>query len=181
MVSNRCKIVVKEILQKMNLHFVLVDLGEIDIMEDLTLQQRELLKNDLLESGLDLMDDKKAILIEKIKTIIIQMIHHSDEDIKINFSIYLNDKLQQNYNYLANLFSEVQGITIERFIINHKVEKIKEFIIYDEITITEIAHRMNYSSAAHLSTQFKKVTGLTPSKFRQLKEKSRKPLDEIAN
>ena len=179
MVSNRCKIVVKEILKEMNLHFILVDLGEVEIMENITLEQRELLKKELLESGLELMDDKKSILIEKIKTIIIQMIHHTEEDIKINFSDYLSEKLHHNYNYLANLFSEVQGITIEHFIINHKVEKIKELMIYGELTITEIAYKMNYSSVAHLSTQFKKVTGLSPSHFKQLKDKRRNPLEEI--
>jgi AraC-like DNA-binding protein len=125
------------------------------------------------------MDDKKSILIEKIKTIIIQMIHHTEEDIKINFSDYLSEKLHHNYNYLANMFSEVQGITIEHFIINHKVEKIKELMIYGELTITEIAYKMNYSSVAHLSTQFKKVTGLSPSHFKQLKDKRRNPLEEI--
>ncbi len=181
MVSNRCKIVVKEILKEMNLHFILVDLGEVDIMEDISPEQKDILNNQLLEAGLELMDDKKAILIEKIKTIIIQMIHHTQEDIKINFSDYLSEKLHHNYNYLANMFSEVQGITIEHFIINHKVEKIKELMIYDELTITEIAYKMNYSSVAHLSTQFKKVTGLSPSQFKQLKEKKRKPLEEIGN
>ncbi|MFM9987155.1 helix-turn-helix domain-containing protein [Flavobacterium sp.] len=179
MVSNRCKIVVKEILKEMNLHFVLVDLGEVEIMENLTPEQYELLKKELLESGLELIDDKKSILIEKIKTIIIQMVHHSDEDLKINFSEYLSEKLHHNYNYIANLFSEVQGVTIEHFIINHKVEKIKELMIYGELTITEIAYKMNYSSVAHLSTQFKKVTGLSPSHFKQLKHKRRNPLEEI--
>jgi AraC-like DNA-binding protein len=179
MVSNRCKIVVKEILKEMNLHFVLVDLGEVEIMENLTPEQHELLKKELLESGLELIDDKKSILIEKIKTIIIQMVHHSDEDLKINFSEYLSEKLHHNYNYIANLFSEVQGVTIEHFIINHKVEKIKELMIYGELTITEIAYKMNYSSVAHLSTQFKKVTGLSPSHFKQLKDKRRNPIEEI--
>jgi AraC-like DNA-binding protein len=179
MVSNRCKIVVKEILRELDLHFVLVDLGEVEIMENISAEQRELLKSNLLECGLDLMDDKKSILIEKIKTIIIQLIHHSEEDIKINFSEYLSEKLHHNYNYIANLFSEVQGVTIEHFIINHKVEKIKELMIYGELTITEIAYKMNYSSVAHLSTQFKKVTGLSPSHFKQLKDKRRNPLEEI--
>lgn len=179
MVSNRCKIVVKEILKEMNLHFILVELGEVEIMETISDEQRELLKNELLESGLELMDDKKSILIEKIKTIIIQLIHHTEEDIKINFSDYLSEILHHNYNYLANMFSEVQGITIEHFIINHKVEKIKELMIYGELTITEIAYKMNYSSVAHLSTQFKKVTGLSPSHFKHLKNKRRNPLEEI--
>jgi AraC-like DNA-binding protein len=181
MVSNRCKMVVKEILKEMNLHFILVDLGEVEIMEDITPEQRELLKNELLESGLELMDDKKSILIEKIKTIIIQMIHHTQEDIKINFSDYLSEKLHHNYNYLANLFSDIQGTTIEHFIISHKVERVKELMIYGELTITEIAYKMNYSSVAHLSTQFKKVTGLSPSHFKQLKDKRRNPIEEVGN
>jgi AraC-like DNA-binding protein len=179
MVSNRCKMVVKEILKEMNLHFILVDLGEVDIMEDITLEQRELLKKELMKSGLELMDDKKSILIEKIKTIIIQMIHHTEEDIKINFSDYLSEKLHHNYNYLANLFSDIQGTTIEHFIISHKIERVKELMIYGELTITEIAYKMNYSSVAHLSTQFKKVTGLSPSHFKQLKDKRRNPIEEV--
>ena len=179
MVSNRCKIVVKEILKELDLHFILVDLGEVEIMEEISEEQRQILKDKLLESGLELMDDRKSILIEKIKAIIINMIHHTEEDIKINFSEYLSNKLKHNYTYLANLFSEVQGVTIEHFIIFHKIEKVKELMIYGELSITEIAYKMNYSSVAHLSTQFKKVTGLSPSHFKQLKDKRRNPLEEI--
>lgn len=179
MVSNRCKMAVKEELKKLGLHYIVVDLGEVEIMETLTMIQREHLKSTLLDSGLELMDDKKAILIERIKTIIIEMIHHSEELIKINFSAYLSDKLNHDYTYLSNLFSEVQGTTIEQFIISHKVEHIKELIIYDELNITEIARKMNYSSVAHLSNQFKKVTGLSPSHFKQLKDKRRSPIEEI--
>ena len=179
MVSNRCKMVVKEELRKLGLHFIVVDLGEVEIMENISGEQREQMKTALLISGFELMDDKKAILIEKIKTAIIEMVHHSDENIKINFSDYLSEKLSHNYTYLANLFSEVQGISIEHFIIAHKIERIKELIIYDELNITEIAWKMNYSSVAHLSNQFKKVTGLTPSHFRQLKDKRRRSIEEI--
>jgi AraC-like DNA-binding protein len=118
-------------------------------------------------------------LIEKIKNVIIEMVHYSDEMIKINFSEYLSKKLNHNYTYLANLFSEVQGISIEQFIILHKIERIKELIIYGELNITEIAWKMNYSSVAHLSNQFKKVTGLSPSHFKQLKDKSRNPIEEV--
>lgn len=179
MVSNRCKMVVKEELKKLGLHFIFVDLGEIEIMENITQEQRDQIKNSLLESGLELMDDKKAVLIEKIKNIIIDMVHHSDDIIKVNFSDYLSRKLTHDYTYLANLFSEVQGTTIEQFIIHHKVERIKELIIYDELNITEIAFEMNYSSVAHLSNQFKKVTGLSPSHFKQLKIKRRSPIEDI--
>ena len=179
MVSTRCKLTVKEELKKLKLHFIVVELGEVEIMENISMEQRERLKEALLISGLELMDDKKAMMIEKIKTIIIEMIHHSDEIIKIKFSDYLSEKLNHDYTYLANLFSEVQGTTIEQFIISHKIERIKELIIYGELNITEIAWKMNYSSVAHLSNQFKKVTGLTPSHFKQLKEKRRTPIEEI--
>jgi len=179
MVSNRCKMAVKEELKKLGLHFIVVDLGEVEIMETITLEQRAKLKESLLDSGLELMDDKKAVLIEKIKNTVIEMVHHSDEMIKTNFSDYLSEKLNHDYTYLANLFSEVQGTTIEHFIINHKIERIKELIIYDELNITEIAYKMNYSSVAHLSNQFKKVTGLSPSHFKQLKEKRRSQIEDI--
>jgi len=179
MVSARCKMVVKEELRKLGLHFIVVDLGEVDIMEEISPEQREQLKTALLASGLELMDDKRAILIEKIKNVIIDMVHHSDGESNINFSNFLSEKLSHNYTYLANLFSEVQGTTIEQFLILHKIERIKELIIYDELNITEIAWKMNYSSVAHLSNQFKKVTGLSPSHFKQLKDKRRSPIEDI--
>ena len=179
MVSNRCKIAVRDELKKLGLHFIVVDLGVVEIMENITMEKRILLKQGLLISGLELMDDKKAILIEKIKNIIIEMIHHSDEVIKVNFSDFLAEKLDHNYTYLANLFSEVQGTTIEQFIISHKIERIKELMIYGELNITEIAWKMNYSSVAHLSSQFKKVTGLSPSHFKNMKDKRRNPIEDI--
>jgi AraC-like DNA-binding protein len=181
MVSNRCKLAVKEELKKLGLHFIVVDLGEVEIMETLSANQREQIKLALLDSGLELMDDRKAMLIEKIKNAIIEMVHHNDELIKINFSDYLSEKLKHDYTYLANLFSEVQGTTIEQFIISHKIERIKELIIYGELNITEIASKMNYSSVAHLSNQFKKMTGLSPSHFKQMKDKRRSPIEEIGN
>jgi len=179
MVSNRCKLAVRDELKKLGLHFIVVDLGEVEIMEDISMEKREMLKIGLLASGLELMDDKRAILIERIKNIIVEMIHHSDEVIKVNFSDFLTEKLNHNYTYLANLFSEVQGSTIEQFIISHKVERIKELMIYGELNITEIAWKMNYSSVAHLSSQFKKVTGLSPSHFNKLKDKRRNPIEDI--
>ena len=179
MVSIRCKMAVKEELKKLGLHFIVVELGEVDIMEKITADQRELLKLGLLNSGLELMDDKRSVLIERIKNVIIEMVHHTEEVIKINFSHYLSEKLNHDYTYLANLFSEVQGTTIEQFIISHKIERIKELIIYGELNITEIAWKTNYSSVAHLSNQFKKVTGLTPSHFKKLKDKRRSPIEEI--
>ncbi|CAM3576729.1 helix-turn-helix domain-containing protein [Flavobacterium psychrophilum] len=179
MVSNRCKLAVRDELKKLGLHFILVDLGVAEIMENINVTKRELLKTGLLEAGFELMDDKRAILIEKIKNIIIEMVHHTHENIKINFSDYLSDKLDHNYTYLANLFSEVQGTTIEQFIISHKVERIKELMIYGELNITEIAWKMGYSSVAHLSSQFKKVTGLSPSHFNKLKDKRRNSIEDI--
>ena len=170
---------VKEELKKLGLHYIVVELGEVDIMENITTEQREELKAGLIDSGLELMDDKRAVLIEKIKNVIVEMVHHSDEMIKTNFSDYLSEKLNHDYTYLANLFSEIQGITIEHFIINHKIERIKELIIYDELNITEIAWKMNYSSVAHLSNQFKKVTGLSPTHFKQLKTKRRSQIEDI--
>jgi len=179
MVSNRCKMAVKEALRSLGLHFIVVDLGEVEVMENVSQEQRDELKLALLGSGLELMDDKRAVLIEKIKNAIVEMVHHTNELMKVNFSEFLSEKLNHDYTYLANLFSEVQGTTIEQFIISHKIERIKELIIYGELNITEIAWKMNYSSVAHLSNQFKKVTGLTPSHFKQLKEKRRSPLEEL--
>lgn len=181
MVSNRCKIAVKEALKKLGLHYIVVDLGEVEIMEDINEEEREQIRIALHFLGLELMDDKKAILIEKIKNIIIEMVHHSNDLIKTNFSDYLSQKLNYDYSYMANLFSEVQGITVEQFIISHKVERIKELIMYDELNITEIALMMNYSSVAHLSNQFKKVTGISPSHFKQMKDKKRSPIEEIGD
>jgi AraC-like DNA-binding protein len=179
MVSIRCKMVVKEELKKLGLHFIIVDLGEIEIMEDISDRQREQLKAALLHSGLELMDDKRAVLIERIKVVITEMVHYSDELPKVNYSDYISEKLNYDYTYLSNIFSEVKGITIQQFIIIHKIERIKELIIYDELNITEIAEKMNYSSVAHLSAQFKKVTGLSPSHFKKLKDKRRNPIEDI--
>ena len=181
MVSSRCKMVVKEELKKLGLHFIVVDLGEVEIMETISTEEREQVKEALLNVGFELMDDKRAVLIERIKNAIIEMVHYTDEPLKINFSDYLSEKLKHDYTYLANLFSEVQGTTIEHFIINHKIERIKELIIYNELNITEISHLMNYSSVSHLSNQFKKVTGLSPSHFKKLKIKRRNPIENIGN
>ena len=178
MVSIRCKMLLKEALNNMQLHYSKVELGEVEIMENLTALQRDELKKTLLAFGLELMDDKKAVLIEKIKNVIIELIHYSEELPKTNFSDYISAKLNHDYTHMANLFSEAQGITIEHYLIRHKIEKVKELIIYDELTLTEIANKMHYSSVAHLSNQFKKVTGLTPSFFKQLKDK-RIPMEKV--
>lgn len=179
MVCIRCKMVVKDELAKLGLRYTYVELGEAEVLEDLTAEQRDEFKAALLKSGLELMDDKKSVLIQKIKNVIIELIHYSDEPITIKYSEFLSQKLNHDYTYLANLFSEVQGTTIEKFIIAHKIEKVKELLVYDELNLTEIANLMNYSSVAHLSTQFKKVTGLTPSHFKQLKEKRRSMLEDV--
>jgi AraC-like DNA-binding protein len=170
---------VKKELNKLGLHFIVVDLGEVEIMEDITPEQREQLKAALLVTGIELMEDKKAVLIEKIKRAIIEMIHHPDEIIKLKFSVFISEKLKYDYTYLSNLFSEVQGITIAQFITSHKIERIKELILYDELSISEIAYEMNYSSVAHLSNQFKKETGLTPSDYKKIKNKRRSSLENI--
>ena len=171
MVSLRCKMLVKEELIRLGLHYDIVDLGMVEVLEELNTEQRETLKNNLLKSGLELLDDKKAIIIERIKNVIVEMVHYGDEMPKINYSTYIESKLHLDYTYLSNIFSEVKGITIQQFIIIHKIEKVKELLLYDELNLTEISYRLNYSSVAHLSTQFKKVTGLTPTYFKTLKEK----------
>jgi AraC-like DNA-binding protein len=179
MVCVRCKLVVKSELEKLGLHFSKVELGEAEIMEDIAPDQLKRLDSALRSLGLELMDDRKSVLVEKIKTIIIELVHYSDEQIKINLSDYLSDKLNHNYSHLSTLFSEVRGITIEQFYLEHKIEKVKELLVYDELNLTEIAYRMHYSSVAHLSNQFKKMTGMTPSHFKNLKYKSRIALSDM--
>ena len=179
MVSTRCKMVVKEELKKIGLHFIIVDLGEIEIMENISEDKRALLRKGLANSGLELMDDKKAILIEKIKNVIIEMVHYSEEMPKVNYSDYISEKLHHDYTYLSNVFSEVKGITIQQFIIHHKIERVKELLLYDELNLTEISYILNYSSVAHLSNQFKKITGLSPTYFKQLKYKRSQNLENL--
>ena len=171
MVSIRCKMIVRSELENMHLHHTIVELGEVDILEHLSLKKRSELKLALAKFGLELMEDQKSILIEKIKNVIVEMIHYSDEPPRVNFSDYLSAKLNYDYNYLSNLFSEVKGTTIEHYIISHKIERVKELLIYNELTLSQIADKLHYSSVAHLSNQFKKVTGLTPSFFRNMKNK----------
>lgn len=179
MVCIRCKLVVEAELKKLGLHYTTVELGEADIMEDISTQQQEQFKAALLQSGLELIDDKKSVLIQKIKNLIVELVHYSEEPLSINFSDYLSQKLQHDYTYLANLFSEVQGTTIEHFIIAHKIERVKELLVYGELNLTEIAYQMHYSSVAHLSAQFKKVTGLTPTHFKKIKIKRLTMLEDV--
>lgn len=179
MVSLRCKMMVKEELKKLGLHYVIIDLGMVEILEDISDAQRESLRANLLASGLVLLDNKKSILIEKIKSVIIDLIHYSDEMPKMNYSDYISEKLGYDYTYLANIFSEVKGITIQQFIIVHKIEKVKELLLYDELNLTEIAYKLHYSSVAHLSNQFKKITGLSPSFYKQLKQRRKDNLEHV--
>ena len=173
MVSVRCKMMVQSELEKLGLPYLTIAFGEVELRDDISIEHKEQLKQALAASGLELMDDKKAILIEKIKSVILEMVHHEKEWPKMNFSDYLTVKLSYDYTYLANLFSEVTGITIEYYIIAHKIERVKELLLYDEHNLTEISYKMNYSSVAHLSSQFKKVTGLTPTFYKQLRQKRR--------
>lgn len=171
MVSIRCKMIVRSELAKLKIHCITVELGEVEIKEKLAEAKYIQVKQALLHYGLELMENKKSRLIEKIKNVVVEMIHYSDDPPSQNFSVYLSEKLQYDYHYLSNLFSEVKGITIEQYIIAHKIERVKELLVYEELTLTEIASKLHYSSVAHLSNQFKKVTGLTPSFFKNAKDK----------
>lgn len=179
MVCIRCQMVVKSELEKLGIHFSSVTIGEANIMDELNSEQLTLLDRNLKLAGLELMDNKKSILVESIKLAIIDLVHYTDEQIKVNLSDYLSEKLNFNYTYMANLFSEVKGITIEKFYLQHKIEKVKELIVYNELSLSEIAFKMHYSSAAHLSNQFKKFTGLSPSHFKKLKNIRRKTLEDL--
>jgi YesN/AraC family two-component response regulator len=179
MVCVRCKMVVKSELEKLGLHYSFVELGEAEVFETIDKKQMESLSKALKKTGLELMDDKKSIIVEKIKTIIIELVHYTEEQIKVNLSDYISEKLDYDYTYLANLFSEVKGTTIEQFYLGHKIEKVKELLVYNELNLTEIAEKMHYSSVAHLSNQFKKITGLTPSYFKTLKSKRYSALGNV--
>lgn len=179
MVSLRCKMMVKQELLNLGFKYVSIELGVVEILGDITTAQSRQLRANLLRSGLELLDNKRSILIERIKNVIIEMIHYTDELPRVNYSDYISEKLNYDYTYLANVFSEVKGITIQQFIIIHKIEKVKELLLYDELNLTEISYKLHYSSVAHLSNQFKKVTGLTPSFYKQLKQKRNSNLENM--
>jgi AraC-like DNA-binding protein len=179
MVCSRCKMVVKDELLRQGLHPLSVELGEAEISEDLNAEQKLELDNGLLPFGFQLIDDKKSRLIEKIKNILVEIVHYSEEQLKTNLSVHLSQQVHHDYNYLSKIFSEVQGTTIEKYFIAQKIERVKELLVYDELTLNEIAYKLNYSSTSHLSKQFKKVTGLTPSHFKRLRENKRNPLEEL--
>ena len=179
MVCSRCKMVIKIELIKFGLHPAKVELGSVEIKEALNDKEKTALNKILLGLGFLLMNDKKSQLVEKIKNLVVELVHYSEAPLKVNLSNHIADKLHHNYHYLSNLFSEVESTTIEQYFIAQKAERVKELLVYDELSVSEIALQLNYSSASHLSKQFKKATGLTPSHFKQLKEKKRKPIEEL--
>lgn len=179
MVSLRCKMVVKDELQKLGIHYAILELGMVDVLEDITDEQRAKLKINLSNFGLELLEDQRSILIERIKNVITEMVHYSDELPDTNYSEYISKKVGHDYTYLSNIFSEVKGITIQQFIIMHKIERVKELLLYDELNLTEISYKLHYSSVAHLSNQFKKITGLSPSFYKKLKQKREQNLENL--
>ena len=179
MVTLRCKMMVKEELKKLGLQYSLLELGMVELLEEINEDQRALLKSNLLRSGLELLEDQRSILIERIKNVITEMIHYSDELPDVNYSDYISKKTEHDYTYLSNIFSEVKGITIQQYIILHKIERVKELLLYDELNLTEISYKLHYSSVAHLSNQFKKITGLSPSFYKKLKQKRTQNLENL--
>lgn len=179
MVSLRCKMKVEEELQELGLTYKSIDLGMVELSSSISTGLHEQLKKNLARSGLELLDDKKSILIEKIKSTIVEMIHYSEEKPKSNYSDYISEKLGYDYTYLSNIFSEVKGITIQQFVIIHKIERAKELLLYDELSLTEISYMLHYSSVSHLSNQFKKITGLSPSFYKLMKKKRTGNLENL--
>jgi len=179
MVSVRCQMVVKSELEKLGLHYNYVKIGEAEIVEDLFNEELDQLNTRLKKTGLVLMDDKKSILVEKIRSAIIELVHFTEDQIKVNLSDFLSEKLEYDYTYLANLFSEMNGVTIEKFYLTHKIERVKELIVYGDLNLSEIAWKLHYSSVAHLSNQFKKFTGMTPTQFKMLKIKSHDSINDV--
>ncbi|MFT7900512.1 AraC family transcriptional regulator [Tenacibaculum ascidiaceicola] len=179
MVCNRCILVIQNELDKLGVGVKSIKLGEVILEKELTSDEKERLDKILLDLGFEIIDDKKSRIIEKIKNLIINLVHHQDSETKVNLSDLLSNELHHDYNYLSNLFSEIEGTTIEKYFIAQKIEKVKELLVYDELSLSEIAFRLHYSSVAYLSNQFKKVTGLTPSHFKKIRKDRRKPLDEV--
>jgi AraC-like DNA-binding protein len=179
MVCNRCKEAVRSLFEKLDLPVTRIELGEVEVGDDLPPKILSHLSDGLRDLGFEMIDDRKGRIIEKIKNVVVSIVHHSDDQPREKYSELIAAQLHYDYSYLSKLFSEVEGVTIEHYIIHQKIEKIKEYIVYDELTLNEISYRMGYSSVAHLSNQFKKVTGMTPSYFKTLRNKNRRPLDEV--
>lgn len=179
MVCQRCIMAVRSILDELGIRFTSIRLGEVDLHDEPSGQVMQELSARLTGIGFELIDDRKGRIIEKIKNAVIELVHHSSDTPKTNLSDHLAEKLHYDYNYLSRLFSDIEGTTIEKYFIAQRIEKVKELLVYDERSLSEIAWQMGYSSVAHLSNQFKKVTGLTPSHFRQIRAEKRKPLDEV--
>ena len=179
MVCDRCKLVVTSELEKLGVHPLVVELGEVTLETDLDPSEKENFGQALETLGFEIIDTRKNRLVEKAKTLIIDLVHRQNGELKINLSDYLAGQLQHDYKYISNLFSEMEGSTVEKYFIAQKIEKVKELLAYDELTLSEIAYRLNYSSVAHLSNQFKKVTGMSPSDFKSLDRRNRKPLDGV--
>jgi AraC-like DNA-binding protein len=179
MVCSRCKMVVKSELEKLGLRPLAVDLGEVEIAADLEGYQRQDVHAALQKFGFALLDDKKSVIIERVKNLIVDLVQNKNNQLKTNLSDYLSRGLNHDYTYITNLFTQVEGTTIEQYFIAQKIERVKELLVYDEMSLSEISYQLNYSSVSHLSKQFKKVTGLTPSHYKQLKEKKRNPLEEL--
>ncbi len=179
MVCNRCKMVVQAELERLGFKPLVMELGEVTLDRDLSDAEKGKIDDHLQQFGFALIDDRKSKTIERIKTLIVDLVQHHNSELKTNLSDYLSEQLRQDYSHLTTLFSEVEGTTIEKYYIAQRIEKVKELLVYDEMTLSEIAYTLNYSSVAHLSNQFKKVTGLTPSHFKHIRDEKRKPLDEV--
>jgi len=179
MVCSRCKMVVKSEFEKLGLQTIAVELGEVELANEISDKQKHILLENLQAVGFDLIDDKKSKTVERIKTLIIDLVHHKNNDLKINLSDYLAEDLSQDYNSLSNLFSEIENITIEKYFISQKIEKVKELLVYNELSLSEIADILNYSNVAHLSNQFKKITGFTPTSFKKSKDKKRIQIENL--
>lgn len=179
MVCNRCILVVRQLLEGLGLTPLHIELGQAIVQEELSEAKKAALKNALEAVGFELIDDRRTVLIEQLRNTVIDLVHHHDNALRTNLSDYLAEKFHSDYGALSRLFSEINGITLEKYYIAQKIERVKELLVYGELSLGEIADRLNYSSTAHLSTQFKGVTGITPSEFRRLNEKVRKPLDKV--
>ncbi|MFC4479525.1 helix-turn-helix domain-containing protein [Flavobacterium chungangensis] len=179
MVCSRCKMVVKSEFEKLGLQTISVELGEVELEKEISDEQKEVLLENLQVLGFDLIDDKKTKTVERIKNLIVDLVHHKNNELKINLSDYLAENLNQDYNSLSNLFSEIENTTIEKYFISQKIEKVKELLIYNELSLSEIADILNYSNVAHLSNQFKKITGFTPTSFKQSKDKMRIQIENL--